>query len=148
MNTHSLNNRASDIDVDVAIIGAGPSGAVAAALLRKAGRSVLVLERQHFPRFSIGESLLPQSMVYLEEAGMLQAVVEAGFQYKNGAHFVWRDQSSSFDFRDKHSSGWGTTYQVERSVFDDLLIRCAAEQGAAVRFGHTVLRFFLGRRVA
>jgi flavin-dependent dehydrogenase len=125
--------------VDVAIIGAGPSGAVAAALLRKAGRSVLVLERQHFPRFSIGESLLPQSMAYLEEAGMLQAVVEAGFQYKNGAHFVYRDQVSAYDFRDKHSAGWGTTYQVERAVFDDLLIRCAAQQGADVRFGHTVL---------
>ncbi|OLL30152.1 FAD-dependent oxidoreductase [Burkholderia sp. SRS-W-2-2016] len=124
--------------VDVAIIGAGPSGAVAAALLRKAGRSVLVLERQHFPRFSIGESLLPQSMAYLEEAGMLQAVVEAGFQYKNGAYFVYRDQHSSFDFRDKHSAGWGTTYQVERAQFDDLLIRCAAAQGADVRFGHTV----------
>jgi hypothetical protein len=124
--------------VDVTIIGAGPAGAVAAALLRKTGRSVLVLERQHFPRFSIGESLLPQSMAYLEEAGMLQAVVEAGFQYKNGAHFVYRDQSSSFDFRDKHSPGWGTTYQVERAVFDDILIRCAAEQGADVRFGHTV----------
>lgn len=125
--------------VDVAIIGAGPSGAVAAALLRRAGRSVLVLERQHFPRFSIGESLLPQSMAYLEEAGMLRAVVEAGFQYKNGAHFVYRDQASAYDFRDKHSEGWGTTYQVERAVFDDLLIRCAAEQGAEVRFGHTVL---------
>ncbi|MFP3179512.1 MAG: NAD(P)/FAD-dependent oxidoreductase [Paraburkholderia sp.] len=124
--------------VDVAIIGAGPAGAVAAALLRKAGRSVLVLERQHFPRFSIGESLLPQSMAYLEEAGMLQAVVQAGFQHKNGAHFIWLDKSSAFDFRDKHSPGWGTTYQVERAVFDDILIRCAAEQGADVRFGHTV----------
>jgi flavin-dependent dehydrogenase len=126
------------MSVDVAIIGAGPAGAVAAALLRQAGRSVLVLERQHFPRFSIGESLLPQSMAYLEEAGMLQAVVEAGFQHKNGAYFVYRDQSSSFDFRDKHSAGWGTTYQVERAVFDDILIRCAAGQGADVRFGHTV----------
>ncbi len=135
MNTHSSKR----MTVDVAIIGAGPAGAVAAALLRKAGRSVLVLERQHFPRFSIGESLLPQSMAYLEEAGMLQAVVEAGFQYKNGAHFVYRGQSSAFDFRDKHSPGWGTTYQVERAVFDDILIRCAAEQGADVRFGHTVL---------
>jgi flavin-dependent dehydrogenase len=131
-------------NVDVAIIGAGPSGAVAAALLRKAGRSVLVLERQHFPRFSIGESLLPQSMAYLEEAGMLRAVVEAGFQYKNGAQFVYRDKASAYDFRDKHSKGWGTTYQVERAVFDDLLIRCAAEQGADVRFGHTVLAMKTG----
>ncbi|WP_175977407.1 NAD(P)/FAD-dependent oxidoreductase [Burkholderia sp. BCC1047] len=127
--------------IDVAIIGAGPSGAVAAALLRKAGRSVLVLERQHFPRFSIGESLLPQSMQYLEEAGMLQAVVEAGFQFKNGAYFVYRDRMSSFDFREKFSAGWGTAYQVERAAFDDLLIRCAAEQGADVRFGHTVRAF-------
>ncbi|MBN3757852.1 NAD(P)/FAD-dependent oxidoreductase [Paraburkholderia sp. Tr-20389] len=140
MNMDSSMNAA----VDVAIIGAGPSGAVAAALLRKAGRSVLVLERQHFPRFSIGESLLPQSMAYLEEAGMLQAVVEAGFQYKNGAHFVYRDQACAYDFRDKHSTGWGTTYQVERAVFDDLLIRCAAEQGADVRFGHTVLAMKTG----
>ncbi|MDR5735782.1 NAD(P)/FAD-dependent oxidoreductase [Caballeronia sp. LZ025] len=131
-------------NVDVAIIGAGPSGAVAAALLRKAGRSVLVLERQHFPRFSIGESLLPQSMAYLEEAGMLRAVVEAGFQYKNGAQFVYRDKAPAYDFRDKHSEGWGTTYQVERAVFDDLLIRCAAEQGADVRFGHTVLAMETG----
>ncbi|MFT4069583.1 NAD(P)/FAD-dependent oxidoreductase [Paraburkholderia sp.] len=134
MNSNSSERTA----VDVAIIGAGPAGAVAAALLRRAGRSVLVLERQHFPRFSIGESLLPQSMAYLEEAGMLQAVVEAGFQYKNGAYFVYRDQSSSFDFRDKYSPGWGTTYQVERAQFDDLLIRCAAGLGADVRFGHTV----------
>ena len=135
------------LTVDVAVIGAGPAGAVAAALLRKAGRSVLVLERQHFPRFSIGESLLPQSMAYLEEAGMLQAVVEAGFQYKNGAHFVYRDQSSSFDFRDKHSPGWGTTYQVERAVFDDILIRCASEQGADVRFGHSVRAVHVGPTV-
>ncbi|WP_055139465.1 NAD(P)/FAD-dependent oxidoreductase [Burkholderia plantarii] len=132
--------------VDVAIIGAGPAGAVAAALLRKAGRSVLVLERQQFPRFSIGESLLPQSMEYLEEAGMLQAVVEAGFQFKNGAYFVHRDRVSSFDFRDKLTPGWGTTYQVERAVFDDLLIRCAAAQGAEVRFSHTVRAFTPGVR--
>jgi flavin-dependent dehydrogenase len=129
---------ANDIDVDVAIIGAGPAGAVAAALLKRAGHSVLVLERAHFPRFSIGESLLPQSMAYLEEAGMLQAVVEAGFQHKNGAYFVHGDKRSTFDFRDKHTSGWGTTYQVERAAFDDILIRCAAKEGVDVRFGHAV----------
>lgn len=77
-------------------------------------------------------------MAYLEQAGMLQAVVEAGFQYKNGAYFVRGDKNASFDFRDKHSAGWGTTYQVERAVFDQTLIRCAADQGAEVRFGHTV----------
>jgi len=80
-------------------------------------------------------------MQYLEEAGMLQAVVEAGFQFKIGAYFVYRDRMSSFDFREKFSDGWGTAYQVERAAFDDLLIRCAAEQGADVRFGHTVQAF-------
>jgi 2-polyprenyl-6-methoxyphenol hydroxylase-like FAD-dependent oxidoreductase len=138
MENIAMSEAVYDATVDVAIIGAGPSGAVAAALLRKRGRSVLVLERQHFPRFSIGESLLPQSMAYLEEAGMLQAVVEAGFQFKNGAHFVRRGESSAYDFRDKHSEGWGTTYQVERAAFDQILIGCAAKAGADVRFGHTV----------
>jgi len=51
---------------------------------------------------------------------------------------VWRGEESAFDFRDKHSAGWGTTYQVARADFDELLIRCAATQGAQVRFGHTV----------
>ena len=73
----------------VVITGAGPSGAVAAGLLRKAGREVLIIEKETFPRFVIGESLLPHSMTYIEEAGMLQDVVEAGFQYKNGASFCW-----------------------------------------------------------
>lgn len=140
LNTH--NSNASP--VDVVVIGAGPAGAVAAALLARAGRSVVVIERQHFPRFSIGESLLPQSMAYLEEAGMLQDVVEAGFQYKNGAFFTYRDQTSAYDFRDKHSPGWGTTYQVERAHFDDLLIRSAARSGAEVRFGHRVRAMHTG----
>ena len=133
-----------DVRVDVAIIGAGPSGAVAAALLRRCGHSVRVIERQHFPRFSIGESLLPQSMAYLEAAGMLPAVVEAGFQFKNGAYFVRGHETSSFDFRDKHSAGWGTTYQVERAVFDKLLIDSAAAQGAEVYFGEQVVAMHPG----
>lgn len=123
---------------EVLIIGAGPAGAVAAGLLRKRGIGVLVLEKETFPRFSIGESLLPQSMAYIEEAGMLQAVVEAGFQYKNGAAFVRGDRYTDFDFRDKFSPGWGTTYQVQRAHFDDVLIREAQKQGAEVRFRHAV----------
>ncbi|RZT39288.1 NAD(P)/FAD-dependent oxidoreductase [Cupriavidus agavae] len=124
--------------VDVLIVGAGPSGSVAAGLLRKRGIGVLVIEKEVFPRFSIGESLLPQSMEYIEEAGMLRAVVEAGFQYKNGAAFSHAGRHTAFDFRDKFSPGWGTTYQVQRADFDNVLIREAEKQGAEVRFRHVV----------
>jgi len=124
---------------DILIIGAGPAGAVAAGLLRQQGRQVLILEREQFPRFSIGESLLPQSMAYIEAAGMLQAVVEAGFQYKNGAAFACGDKRTEFDFRDKFSQGWGTTYQVQRARFDQVLASEAARLGAEVRFRHEVL---------
>jgi flavin-dependent dehydrogenase len=123
---------------DVVIIGAGPSGAVAAAFLRQQGRRVLVLEREQFPRFSIGESLLPQSMEYIEAAGMLRDVVEAGFQHKNGAAFAWDGRYSDFDFRDKFSPGWATTYQVQRATFDKVLADAAQRQGAEIRYRHTV----------
>ncbi|OXY81035.1 NAD(P)/FAD-dependent oxidoreductase [Oceanimonas doudoroffii] len=123
---------------DVIVIGAGPSGAVAAASLVRYGYRVLVLERQHFPRFSIGESLLPQSMAFLEQVGMLQDVVEAGFQHKNGAAFCRGYDYDFFDFRQKFSAGWGTTYQVQRSQFDKTLADCAERQGAEIRYGQTV----------
>jgi len=123
----------------VLIIGAGPAGSVAAALLRQQGRQVLMLEKQQFPRFSIGESLLPQSMQFLEEAGLLQAVVEAGFQYKNGAAFACDGRHTAFDFRNKSSAGWGTTYQVQRADFDHVLAREAERAGAELRFQHEVL---------
>ena len=131
--------------VEILIVGAGPAGSVAAALLRQQGRQVLVIEREQFPRFSIGESLLPQSMAYLEQAGMLQAVVEAGFQYKNGAAFVRRGSYTDFDFRDKFSPGWGTTYQVQRADFDHVLAREAQRFGADVRYRHEVLDIALGQ---
>lgn len=125
-------------ETDVVITGAGPSGSVAAALLRQKGHRVMVLEREAFPRFSIGESLLPQSMVYLEEAGLLADVEQAGFQHKNGASFCWRGALTDFDFRDRWGEGWSTTYQVERARFDDVLARGAARAGAEVRFRHEV----------
>ncbi|MFA5631146.1 MAG: NAD(P)/FAD-dependent oxidoreductase [Porticoccaceae bacterium] len=126
---------------DVAIIGAGPSGAIAAALLRQHGLRVTVLEQATFPRFSIGESLLPQCMEFVHEAGMAQAVDRAGFQYKNGAAFVRNGDYATFDFRDKFSSGPGTTYQVQRADFDHLLADQAAATGAEVRFGHRIEAF-------
>jgi flavin-dependent dehydrogenase len=124
---------------DVLIIGAGPAGAAAAALLRKAGRSVLIFEKEQFPRFSIGESLLPQSMGLLEEAGLLRPVIEAGFQYKNGAAFVRGPRHTDFDFRDKSSEGWATTYQVERAKFDKVLADAAERMGAEIRYRHEIL---------
>lgn len=130
---------------EILIIGAGPAGSVAAAMLRRQGRQVLMLERQQFPRFSIGESLLPQSMEYIEAAGLLQDVVQAGFQYKNGAAFVRGGRTTEFDFRDKFSPGWGTTYQVQRANFDDVLARGAERMGTTLRFGDEVLSVQPGR---
>jgi flavin-dependent dehydrogenase len=130
---------------EILIVGAGPAGSVAAALLRQQGRQVLVIEREQFPRFSIGESLLPQSMAYLEQAGMLRAVVEAGFQFKNGAAFMHNGRYTDFDFRDKHSEGWGTTYQVQRGHFDHILAKEAERFGAEVRYCHEVLDIALGQ---
>src|SRR3990167_10213473 len=96
----------------VVVIGAGPSGAIAAALLKRKGHDVLMIERQHFPRFSIGESLLSHCLDFVEEAGMLEAVNAAGFQLKNGAAFAWGERYNDFDFRDTFTKGQGSTYQV------------------------------------
>lgn len=123
---------------DVAIIGAGPAGSIAAALLRKAGHHVVVLEQSHFPRFSIGESLLPQCMEFVEEAGMLDAVNNAGFQFKNGAAFSRNNAPGAFDFTQKFSDGPGTTFQVQRADFDHLLAKQAIAAGADIRFGYRI----------
>ncbi len=118
----------------VIIIGAGPSGSIAGALLHNSGHQVTILERQHFPRFSIGESLLPQCMEFIQQAGMMDAVVKAGFQFKNGASFVYRDQHTVFDFEDKFTDGMGTTFQVQRGRFDKILADEAARMGVDIRW--------------
>ncbi|WP_339483110.1 MULTISPECIES: NAD(P)/FAD-dependent oxidoreductase [unclassified Pseudomonas] len=124
----------------VVIIGAGPSGAIAAALLKRKGHDVLVIERQHFPRFSIGESLLSHCLDFVEEAGMLDAVNAAGFQRKNGAAFAWGERYSAFDFGDTFSNGKPTTFQVQRADFDKLLADQAALQGVEIRYGQAISR--------
>jgi flavin-dependent dehydrogenase len=120
---------------DVLIIGAGPAGSVAAALLAQRGYQVLVQERQHFPRFSIGESLLAYSTQVLQEAGLLDAVLAGGFQFKNGATFVCDELYSEFNFADKFTAGCSFTFQVLRSEFDHLLANQAARLGATVQYG-------------
>ncbi|MHC8297510.1 NAD(P)/FAD-dependent oxidoreductase [Pseudomonas sp. LB3P58] len=123
----------------VVVIGAGPSGAIAAALLKRKGHDVLMIERQHFPRFSIGESLLSHCLDFVEEAGMLEAVNAAGFQMKNGAAFAWGEQYSAFDFGETFSNGKPTTFQVQRADFDKLLADQAALQGVDVRYGEAIV---------
>ncbi|MDA7084874.1 NAD(P)/FAD-dependent oxidoreductase [Pseudomonas sp. SA3-5] len=123
----------------ILVIGAGPSGAIASALLRRNGHDVLVLERQRFPRFSIGESLLSHCLDFLEEAGMLEAVQAAGFQTKHGAAFAWGERYNDFDFRDGFTPGKSSTYQVQRADFDKLLADQAELQGVEIRYEEEIV---------
>lgn len=140
MSTHTTTSIPSA--APILIIGAGPAGAMAATLLRTRGYAVLVIEKQVFPRFSIGESLLPQSMGLLEDAGMLDTVrdhAEAlGFQFKNGAAFMCDGHYTDFDFSEKFSPGYGWTWQVRRAEFDKLLADHAEKAGAEIRYGHEI----------
>ena len=126
--------------MEVLIIGAGPAGSVAAALLRQQGRQVWCSSASSFPRFSIGESLLPQSMEYLEQGGMLRAVVEAGFQLKNGAAFraATGNTPNSISARNTHRAGALPIRCRERALI--ICWRLEAEaQGAEVRYRHEVV---------
>ncbi|MEZ9956235.1 FAD-dependent oxidoreductase [Vibrio cyclitrophicus ZF170] len=127
------------ISTQVVIIGAGPSGSVAASLLHKKGIDVRVIEKSLFPRFSIGESLLPACMEVIEQAGMSKAVAEANFQFKDGAAFRKNDVYTAFNFEDKFSSGPGTTFQVQRGAFDKVLADAAEAQGVTIDYQHELM---------
>jgi len=120
---------------DVAIIGGGPGGSTAAALLARAGRRVIVLERDKFPRFHIGESLLPFSMRAFSRLGLLEKFARAGFMEKFGGEMYGAcgDEGVKFYFEDGFRSQTDRSYQVTRADFDKLLLDHAAESGAEVR---------------
>ena len=123
---------------DVLVIGAGPSGTVAASIIKKAGFSVKIVEKMKFPRFVIGESLLPRCMEALEEAGFLDAVKAKGFQEKFGAKFVKNGKVCDYFFADQFTPGWSWTWQVPRGEFDKTLADCCEKMGIPVSYETTV----------
>ncbi|MEO6252435.1 MAG: NAD(P)/FAD-dependent oxidoreductase [Ferruginibacter sp.] len=124
--------------VDVLVIGAGPSGTVAASIINKAGFSVKIVEKMKFPRFVIGESLLPRCMEALEEAGFLEAVKENGFQEKFGAKFVKNGKICDYFFADQYTPGWSWTWQVPREEFDKKLADTVEKMGVPISYETTV----------
>jgi len=129
--------------VDVLVIGAGPAGSVAAAIVKKYGLNVKMVEKMKFPRFVIGESLLPRSMEAFEDAGFLQAIKQKGFQEKFGAKFVQGDKICDFNFSDQFTAGWSWTWQVPREDFDLLLADEIQKMGIPLEFetGVTDIKF-------
>jgi flavin-dependent dehydrogenase len=125
-------------EVDVLIIGAGPAGSSAAALLHKQGFKLLVVEKQIFPRFVIGESLLPHCMDLLKEADLLDAVEAQNFIHKCGAVFLRGNETCNFDFSDQFTAGWKYTFQVPRADFDKTLADAVAARGVEILYGHGV----------
>ncbi|MCB0456251.1 MAG: NAD(P)/FAD-dependent oxidoreductase [Flavobacteriaceae bacterium] len=124
--------------VDVLIVGAGPSGCVAAAYLKKQNLSIKVIEKCKFPRFVIGESLLPRCMDHFEEVGLLSCLEAQHFEIKRGARFLKKGVVCNFDFSKKHTEGWDWTWQVPRADFDFALTQELEKMGGPVAFEQEV----------
>ena len=122
------------IQTDVLVIGAGPSGTVAAAIIKKAGFDVRIVEKLQFPRFVIGESLLPRCLEALEEAGFMDALQQRQFQVKSGAKFVRNGAICDFTFEKQHTDGWRYAWQMPRADFDKTLADTCESMGIPVSY--------------
>ena len=117
---------------DVIVIGAGPAGSTTAALLAEQGHSVLVLEKEKFPRYHVGESLMPFCWYTLDRLGLVSRMDEIGFQKKHSVQFASEEGkvSSPFYFFEHKNHPSSITWQVERADFDQMLIEKAVSNGA------------------
>lgn len=125
--------------IDILIIGAGPGGMVSAGYLHDKNVSVKVVEKQKFPRFAIGESLIPRCMDIFEEAGLLEAIASKNYQKKFGARFIRGKEAAEFDFSKKYGNGWDWTWQVPRADFDKTLSDEIQKKGVDISFETEVI---------
>lgn len=126
--------RPSEVSVDCLVVGGGPAGAASAALLARRGHRVLVVERQRFPRFHVGESLIPETGRFLRAIGVYEKVKAEGFPVKRGAFLTAPDGVNRrfARFADALGVEDGTTFEVRRDRFDQILLDHAQESGAEV----------------
>jgi flavin-dependent dehydrogenase len=130
------------LECDVFIIGGGPAGAIAAVKLSNAGYSIKLVEKTKFPRFVIGESLLPRCNELLDEAGILETVKNAGFQFKGGVAFENEQNDLKIvHFEQNMGQTHNSSFQVRREVFDKILLDEAESAGTNVTVGSEVIAY-------
>ncbi|WP_298860711.1 NAD(P)/FAD-dependent oxidoreductase [uncultured Gimesia sp.] len=142
MNQTNLNEQATlDSEYDVIVIGAGPAGSTVAALLAEQGRKVLVVDRARFPRFHVGESLIPETYWQLKRLGLIDQLKQTAFPKKFSVQFVTEEGTETMPFYfnkyKEHESS--QTWQVLRAEFDQMLVNNARNQGAIIQTGAQVL---------
>ncbi len=129
---------------DVAVIGGGPGGSTVATHLARGGLNVALFEREVFPRFKVGESLVPATMLLLQRLGALDPVARGGFQVKYGASFLDQETGLGHDFYFLKGMPWPNwTYNVPRAQFDTILLEHSRKQGVTVYQPATVARVSL-----
>ncbi len=126
------------VDYDVVVVGGGPSGACTAAMLAKRGRRVLVLERESFPRYHVGESLITGMLSVIEELGLREHLDQMGFEQKYGLSLVWGKEHGLWNLKFKEAGPYEYSYHVDRGKFDEMLLDRAVELGATVHQQATV----------